>query len=203
MRPAHLPRSRGERETYNGSKHAPRRCKADAINTSDAIHQLAIASPGYVNRLKPTDRYPRLEAEGFMNYESIWKSTVVMQRFARLFLDIGANLLIRDCATRHREVAPSPEMLPQNCSAAAGIPARAPESSSLSATARFGSLAASVGTTERREHGRVPLSAEDLQLMLAAHAPYNVAHTKSDVPSEHRLPIFRNTDEGNRSTLTW
>ena len=37
--------------------------------------------------------------------------------------------------------------------------------------------------------------AADLQLMLAAHAAYNVAHTKGDVPSEHRLPILRNPDD--------
>ena len=40
----------------------------------------------------------------------------------------------------------------------AGIPARGPESSSLSTTARFGSPAASAGRRSAREHGRVPLS---------------------------------------------
>lgn len=31
--------------------------------------------------------------------------------------------------------------------------------------------------------------------MFRGHAAYDVAHANSDVPSEHRLPIFRNPDQ--------
>ena len=36
---------------------------------------------------------------------------------------------------------------------------------------------------------------EDVEFVLARHPAYNVAHTNRDVPSEHRLPIFRNPDD--------
>src|SRR5262245_32021332 len=36
--------------------------------------------------------------------------------------------------------------------------------------------------------------AEDLELMLRADAPYNVAHTKGNVPLEHGLPILGDPD---------
>ena len=117
-----------------------------------------------------------------------------MQRFARQFLDILAALLVTNGIRRCGEVAKGPDMLAQNV-----FRNRGNSCSSTRELVPFNQVIWLIRCVGRYETNTwtwsPPPPADDLQLMLGAHASYYVSRTHCHLSVQHRLPILRNPDD--------